>query len=141
MKKIIILLTISIFFAQFPKTYAFSSKHLDKEYMGIPFEQAINNNKPTILVFVSPKDINTIAKIYPLGKFIYNEYKEDFNFTILNSDKQINNIWLRKFLPEKLPSMYIIDAEENYYIHIDEKYYKKRLIKRILDNYKKGTLI
>lgn len=142
MKNIFLIVSLLIFLNTrcFAEEIKSPLDYLDRDYVGVPFEQALNSNKPTMLIFASSKDIGSLFQILPIGKFIYKEYKNDFNFTILNTDKIVNTVWIRTFAPAEFPALYIVDADARSYIFIDKRNYKKKALKKIIEEYKKGTL-
>lgn len=113
----------------------FSVNDIKKEYAGVPYEQTINSTKPSVLVFVTSNDILTILNLYPIIEYIYKEYKNDYNFTIINTAHDNNKELIRKFNLPRLPAIYIKGAKDKNFTFIERRYYRRKALKRILNEY------
>ena len=77
-------------------------------------------------------------KMVPIAEIIYKEFKNSYNFCIINTKKEENEYIINYFNPKKLPIMYIIDPNTMLYEYIPRKYYNKKDLKIILTNKKGG---
>lgn len=99
------------------------------------YYQALNQNLPFLLIFANPKNIVAIGKLAPIAQMVYDEFKGQYNFCIINTKIKENDDIINFFNPQKLPALYIIDTKAKTYTFIDKKYYKKRELKEILNNF------
>ena len=114
------------------------TEYLDKSYIGISYIDAFNDKIPFVLILVNPNDIFLIMKMVPIAEIIYKEFKNSYNFCIINTKKEENEYIINYFNPKKLPIMYIIDPNTMLYEYIPRKYYNKKDLKIILTNKKGG---
>lgn len=142
MKKIflILILILTPCFAQSIELPENINEYLDKSYIGMPYNQALNQDLPFLLVFANANNLVSFAKLAPIGEMVYNEFKGQYNFCVINTKKKENRDLVEFFNPKKLPALYIIDTQEQTYTLIEKKYYKKREMREILTKFKNGTL-
>lgn len=142
MKKIfitLILLSIPLLAqgAEIPKDI---DEYLDKPVIGTPYNEALRQDIPFLLIFANPKDIASAVRFFALGEMVYTEFKNQYNFCIINSNSQNNKELMTMFEYNTLPALFIIDPKGGTYTYIEKKYYKKRELREILERFKKGTL-
>ena len=111
------------------------NEYINKPYVGMEYYQALNQNLPFLLIFANPKNIVAIGKLAPIAQMVYDEFKGQYNFCIINTKIKENDDIINFFNPQKLPALYIIDTKAKTYTFIDKKYYKKRELKEILNNF------
>lgn len=142
MKKIFIILILTLIpcFAQSIELPENVSEYLDKSYIGMSYNQALKQDIPFLLVFANANNLVSFAKLAPIGEMVYNEFKGQYNFCVINTKKKENRDLVKFFNPKKLPALYIIDTQEQTYTLIEKKYYKKREMREILTKFKNGTL-
>ncbi len=142
MKKIffILILIFTPCFAQSIELPENINEYLDKSYIGMPYNQALKQDIPFLLVFANANNLVSFAKLAPIGEMVYNEFKGQYNFCVINTKKKENRDLVEFFNPKKLPALYIIDTQEQTYTLIEKKYYKKREMREILTKFKNGTL-
>ena len=138
MKKILLLIFILFLIPQ--KSLAINiNEYLNKSYIGIPYEQGLNNTLPLILVFANSKDIFSIVKMVPIGEMIYTEFKGKYNFCILNTKIEENRKLFEAFgINEKLPVLLVINTQTQTFYQINKKYYNKEDLNTILDEIYSG---
>lgn len=133
MRKVFILLLIL-----FSANCAFSedkiniNEYLNKSYIGMTYNEAINQDIPFLLVFANPNDLISIVKLAGVGQMVYKDFKGQYNFCILNTKEKENKNLLNFFNPEYLPALYIINTQTRHYIFVNKKFYNKKSIKEIL---------
>lgn len=142
MKKIFLILTLLLIpnFANCIEIPNNIDEYLNKSYIGMPYEQALEQKIPFLLIFANPNNLVSFAKLAPIGEMVYNEFKGQYNFCIINAKKRENKELVKFFNPQKLPALYIIDTQAQTYTLIEKKYYKKREMREILTRFKNGTL-
>lgn len=116
------------------------NEYLNKQYIGMPYNQALQQEIPFLLIFANPNNIISIVKLSSVGEIIYNEFKGQYNFCIINSKSKENQKLIDVFRYKNLPALFIIDTNQRTYLYIDKKYYKKQELRKILTEFKKGTL-
>lgn len=137
---------LTLIFILFP-LYAISmeipqniNEYLNKPYLGLTYLQALQKKEPFLLIFANPNDLTTIIKLSSIGEMIYNEFKEQYNFCVINVKAKENKALTKAYNVTKLPALYLIDTQNKTYIFVPEKYYKKNKLKYILTKFKNGTL-
>lgn len=116
-----------------------ADKYLQKSQVGMPYWQALEQKKPFLLVFANSNNIFAAVKFIPIAEMVYNEFKNDYNFCILNTRDEENKEFAKLFGEEKEPTLYIIDTQAKTYTYVDSKYYNKKKLRKILEAYKNGT--
>lgn len=111
------------------------NEYINKPYVGMEYYQALNQNLPFLLIFANPKNVVSIGKLAPIAQMVYNEFKGQYNFCIINTKIKKNDDIVSFFNPQKLPALYIIDTKAKTYTFIDKKYYKKRELREILTKF------
>ncbi len=111
------------------------SSYLNRAYVGLSYDKALRKNRPFLLIFASSKDVSTILKTVPLGKFIYNNFYHDFNFSILNTEKEANAKLAKLFKVEKLPALFIVDTKRMTYVTIKQEHYNNEDLETILNEF------
>jgi hypothetical protein len=136
---LIILFSINCAFAvDLPKDI---NEYLNMPYIGLTYNQAMSQELPFLLIFASPRDLPSAIRFYSIGEMVYNEFKGQYNFCVVNTKINNDTTSLEKiFNVEKEPAMFIIDTKERTYTLIDKKYYKKNELREILTRFKNGTL-
>ncbi len=115
-------------------------EYLNRPYVGMPYYQALNQKTPFLLIFANPDDLISMIKLSNIGKMVYDEYSDDFNFCIINTNIKENDTLLEYFNPKRLPALYIINTEKMTYRYVEKKYYKKHEMRKLLNLYiKNGT--
>lgn len=140
MKKIFFTLMLLIspcYCTQMPQNI---DEYLNKPYIGMSYNEALNQKVPFLLIFANPNNLISVAKLAPIGEMVYNDFKGEYNFCIINTKIKENENLMDFFNPQKLPALYIIDTQEKTYTLIEKKYYTKKSINRILTEFKNGTL-
>lgn len=115
-------------------------EYIDKPYVGMSYENALNSDLPFLLIIAKPDNAFMLTKFFPIAEMVYNDFKDEYNFCIINAKVKENDDLVYFFSPEKMPATYIIDTQNETYTYIDRKYYNKRDIKKILTKFKNGTL-
>lgn len=138
MKKFLLTLTLlliqqSVISAEIPQNI---DEYLTKSYIGMSYSQALNQKQPFLLVFANPNDLMSIARLSSVGEMVYNEFKDEYNFCLINAKTKENKALMKAFEVQKLPALYIIDTQTKTYIFVDKKYYKKRELRNILTTFK-----
>lgn len=139
MKNLILIFTI-LYLCITPQTVYSKEKESPYKNNIVPFEEAINLNKPIILAIIKEQDKNSLERISQIYKTLNKGYKNEFNFTILKYSNFEYNLWVRKFSPTCYPSLYIVNPSDYSYIYIPEDFYSKNELKKFINAYKKGTL-
>ncbi len=110
------------------------SEYLDKEYIGIPYEEALKKTKPLILVFADSRDFLSIIKMAPIAEMVYNNFNGKYNFCILNTKIKSNKKLFKAYgIDEKLPLLLVINTQTESYYLINSKYYNKTDLQEILE--------
>lgn len=115
-------------------------KYLNKPYIGMPFEKAMEGDIPFLLVMGNAGNIFLLTKFAPIGEMVYEEFKDKYNFCIINTKIEENKELIEFFNPKKQPTLYIVNPNEGNYTLIKNKYYNKRQLRKILTKYLNGTL-
>ena len=115
-------------------------EYINKPYVGMEYNYALTQDLPLLLIFASPNNITSLARLFPIAEMVYKEFKGQYNFCIINTKIEENENLIEFFSPEKLPALYIIDTNEKTYTYIPKKYYKKHEMKELLTDFKNGTL-
>lgn len=110
-------------------------EYLGKSYIGMPYEQAIEQKIPFLLIFANPNDITSIIKLLSLGKMVYDEFKGQYNFCILSTKARENKHLIKEFDVKKKPALFIIDTQNQTYTYVERKYYKQRKLREILTEF------
>ena len=142
MKKFLILLLILIgfnksFAYELPKDYI---EYINKPYVGMAYNDALDNELPFLLIFARPSNAILLTKLLPIAQMVYDDFKGQYNFCIINVKIKENYEIYKFFDPPKLPAVYIIDTQNKTYTYIEKKYYNKNDIRNILTKFKNGTL-
>ena len=114
--------------------------YLNTPYIGIPYNEALERELPFLLILARPDNAFMLTKFFPIAETVYNDFKGEYNFCIINAKIKENEEIVNFFNPEKYPATYIIDTQERTYTYIDKKYYNKKDIKKILTKFKDKTL-
>lgn len=143
MKKFLLTLTILLIqsqaiSAQIPQNI---DEYLNKPYLGMSYIEALRQEQPFLLIFANPDDLTSIAKMTGIGQMVYNEFKGQYNFCVINTKITTNKQLTQAYNVKRLPALYLINTQTKTFIFVDKKYYKKREIKRILNIFKNGTQI
>lgn len=142
MKKIltllIILLTSNLCFA-LPEGVNIK-EYLNRPYLVKSFDDALNGNKPFLLVLASSKDMGNIIKFIPVGEMVDKEFGKDFDFCIINTEMEENSMLIEFFKPKSIPALYIVDTNKDKFLYVNEKYYSKNSLRHILKKYLNGKL-
>lgn len=110
-------------------------EYLNKSYLGMSYSSALQQETPFLLIFANPNDLLSLAKLSGIGEMVYNEFRNKYNFCVINTKAQENELLYNAFAPKKLPALYIIDTQSKTYVFIDKKYYKKRELRQILTHF------
>lgn len=145
MKKIILLFILLILSLRSVKAFEIRKnfnidEYLNKPYIGMPFEDAMNKDIPFLLVMGNASNIILFTKLAPIGEMVYEEFKGKYNFCIINTKIESNSELVEFFAPKKQPALYIINPKENSFTFIKNRYYNKRQLRKILTKYLNGTL-
>ena len=103
-------------------------------YIGTEINKAVNGNLPFVLVIADPNDKTSIIKYFPIGKMVYQEFKNEYDFCILNAEAEENKEYIEFFKPEELPEVYVVNPLQNSFGKIDKKYHNTYDMRRILKN-------
>lgn len=103
-------------------------------YIGKEINSAVNGEKPFVLVIANPDDKGSIYKYFPIGKMVYTEFKDKYDFCILNANVEENREYTDFFKPEILPEVYIVNPQKNIFGRINKKYHNTSDMRRILKN-------
>lgn len=140
MKKFLLILLI-LLIPNFAKGIDISiDEYINKPYVGMEYNYALSQDLPLLLIFASPKNITSLARLLPIAEMVHKEFKGQYNYCIINTIIKDNDNLVSFFKPEKLPALYIIDTNENTYTFIQKKYYKKNEMRELLTKFKNGTL-
>ena len=139
MKKFFILLLILIF----PNfVYSFEipkDLNIHQPHFAMSVDEALNQDRPFLLVFASSYLPGTLVPFVPVGEMIYKNFENDYNFSIVNVEfPEQNREALEFFKPDNIPAVYIVDAKNNKYLYIEKRYYDSYNMKKILTKYKEG---
>lgn len=134
MKKLIISLFVifmatSLVFAVTPK-----KKEKPSDYnLGIKYEQALKNDKPSILLFYT--DWCTFCRRFmPMYESLGETYKGKYNLVMVNVEK--NQDLAAEYSVGGFPTVYIIDPKIDNRVHLDNGLYgSKYLLQKELDRY------
>ena len=144
MKKFILLLTAILTFGKvqafdIPKNINIDD-YLNKPYIGMQYEKAMQEDIPFLLVMGNSGNIFLLTKLAPIGEMVYKEFKDKYNFCIINTKSEENSELIKFFNPKRLPALYIINPKEASFTFIKNKYHNKRQLRKILTKYAEGTL-
>ena len=114
--------------------------YLDKPYVGMAYNEALTKEIPFLLVFVNPANIVYLAKFGPIGEMVYNEFKGQYNFCVINSKNKENKDLVKFFDTKNKLALYLIDPVGKTYTYVDKRYYNKRDMREILTKFKEGTV-
>ena len=115
-------------------------EYVNKPYIGMQFDEALNNELPLIVIFAKPENAFMLAKLIPIAEMVYKDFKGEYNFSIINAKIEENSNLIKFFNPPKFPALYLIDTQNYTYTYIDKKYYNKRDVKEILTKFRDGVL-
>ena len=134
MKKLL-LITLIIFCNLFLVSDAKSLKeYTQMPYVGTEITKAVNGNIPFVLIIADPNNHGAIIRYFSIGKMIYREFENKYDFCILNADSEENREYIEFFKPETLPEVYIVVPEKNAFGKVDKKYHNSNDMRRILRN-------
>ena len=146
MKKIILTLFIllmanSCFALTLPKDFDLD-EFLNRPYYGKSFEDAVNRQKPFLLVMGNTKYAHSMVRFVPIGEMVDKEFGQDFNFCIINTKMPENDELVQYFNPPnpKQPALYIVDTQKNMFVYVQKKYYNKYSLRKVLKKYLNGEL-
>lgn len=140
MKKIFLLLCLCFFTSCQPCFSINFAEYSNKPYVGMAYTEALEQELPLLLIFAEPDNIIFLARLMPLVNMVYNEYKGQYNFCIINTSIKENKELTDFFAPKNLPALYLIDTKNRTYTFINKKYYNKSALRKILTKFKNGTL-
>ena len=103
-------------------------------YVGTEITKAVNGNIPFVLIIADPNNHGAIIRYFSIGKMIYREFENKYDFCILNADSEENREYIEFFKPETLPEVYIVVPEKNAFGKVDKKYHNSNDMRRILRN-------
>lgn len=140
MKKIFFTIFLSFFMLTSQANATNFWEYAQKPYVGMAYSEALSQELPFLLIFAEPKNIVVLSKLMPLVEMVYNDFKGQYNFCIINTSIEENDELVKFFNPKKLPALYLIDTHKRTYTLIEKKYYNKHALKNILTKFKNGTL-
>ena len=114
--------------------------YLNKPYIGMSYEQALDKEIPFLLIFANPKDIYTAIRLAPIGEMVYEDFNGKYNFCIINIKKKENKNLIKFYSPQRYPALYIIDTQNKTYTNIEKRYFRKNALRKILTKFLDGTL-
>jgi hypothetical protein len=140
MKKILLILALLFapaFAAEEKPTYPISPEQFEeywaKYYVGMSYHEALQSNRPLILIFADNTDLFAMFKKAPLGDIIFKQFDGKYNCTVINVKWGIKNkrdMYLHKkdnpdyvfytrladeFHIDKYPAMFLVDPKERTY--------------------------
>ena len=134
MKKLF-LITLIIFCNLFLVSDAKSLKeYTQMPYVGTEITKAVNGDLPFVLIIADPDNRSAIFRYFSIGKMIYKEFENKYDFCILNADSEENREYIEFFKPETLPEVYVVVPEKNAFGKVDKKYHNSNDMRRILRN-------
>ena len=140
MKKIFFLICITFLLTCQQANSENISDYINKPYAGMAYSVALKQDIPFLLIFAEPSNAIVLFRLMPLVNMVYNNYKGQYNFCIINTSIEENNELVNYFAPKKLPALYLIDTKNMTYTLIESKYYNKNALNKILKGFKKETL-
>ncbi len=140
MKKIFFTILIFFFMFNLQANATTLWEYTKKPYVGMAYSEALNQELPFLLIFAEPKNIVVLSKLMPLVEMVYNDFKGQYNFCIINTSIEENDELVKFFAPKNLPTLYLIDTNNRTYTLIEKRYYNKHALKNILTRFKNGTL-
>lgn len=139
MKKLILItliLIINLFTFSSAKTL---SDYKKMPYIGTELTKAVNGQLPFVLIIADPNNHFAIIRYYSIGKMVYREFENKYDFCILNANIQENQEYIEFFKAKDLPAIYIVTPKQNTFARIDKKYHNTNDIRRILNNVLEST--
>ena len=134
MKKLL-LITLIILCNLFLVSDAKSLKeYTQMPYVGTEITKAVNGNIPFVLIIADPNNHGAIIRYFSIGKMIYREFENKYDFCILNANSEENREYIEFFKPDTLPEVYIVVPEKNAFGKVDKKYHNSNDMRRILRN-------
>lgn len=115
-------------------------EYTKKPFLGMEYSYALRQNIPFLLIFADPNDVFSLLRLSKIGEMVYQEYKGEYNFCVVNANIKENEPLIEYYNPQKLPAVYIINTEKMTYRLVEKKYYSKNEMRKLLDSYiKKET--
>ncbi len=129
-----------------------------KYYAGMNYHQALQSDRPLILIFADSPDVFAMFKRAPLGDIIFKQFDGKYNCTIINVqygikgrfDKYVrkkhnpeyilNTKLAEEFFVDKYPAMFLVDPKERTYQPVDIKDITEEKLPTILYDYLEKTL-
>lgn len=134
MKKLL-LITLIILCNLFLVSDAKSLKeYTQMPYVGTEITKAVNGDLPFVLIIADPNNHGAIIRYFSIGKMIYREFENKYDFCILNANSEENREYIEFFKPDTLPEVYIVVPEKNAFGKVDKKYHNSNDMRRILRN-------
>ncbi len=136
-----------------PITYTQFEEYWAKYYVGMTYGQALEENRPFILIFAAPEDIFAIFKQLPLGDMIFKEFDGKYNCVVINLEygvkgrmdkylhKKDNEEYLfntkiaESFHVDKTPAMFLIDPKERTQQPVELNDLSEEKLREILNEY------
>ena len=142
MKKILILI---ITFLMASSSYAIElpdniSEYTTRPYLGMSFDDAVKSELPFLLVIASSANLPSVVRFAPVGEMVYKEFKDSYNFCIINAKIEENENLIQFFKPKSLPAVYLIDGKKGKYCLVHKKYYNKTHMRKFLNLYLEGKV-
>ena len=128
---IILILFCNLFLASDAKSL---KEYTQMSYVGTEITKAVNGNIPFVLIIADPNDKSAIFRYFSIGKMIYKEFENKYDFCILNADSAENQEYIDFFNVRELPEVYIVDPRQNTFAHVNKKYHNSNDMRRILRN-------
>lgn len=134
MKKFLLIVLLLFFPFNFTVSAKSLSEYTQMPYVGTEINKAVNGNLPFVLIIADPNNHGAIIRYFSIGKMIYREFKNKYDFCILNADSEENKEYIEFFKPETLPEVYIVIPQQNSFGKVDKKYHNTNDMHRILKN-------
>lgn len=139
MKKFIVILFLLLITNS---CYAFNGnieQYINQPYIGIPYEKALQQELPFILMFVNPNQLVYFPKYLNIGEMVYNEFNGQYNFCIINAKKKENKPLINAYNIKKYPVLILVNTQRQTYITVDKKDFNKKELRKILVDFKNRT--
>ena len=134
MKKIFIITLITLLNLFAISNAKSLSEYSKMPYVGTEITKATNGEIPFVLIIADPNNHGAIIRYFSIGKMIYREFENKYDFCILNANSEENKEYLEFFKPEVLPEVYIVDPQKSTYAKVSKNYHNTTDMRRILNN-------
>ena len=114
-------------------------EYINKPYIGMQYEQALQEDLPFILMFANPNNVIYLPKYFSIGEMVYNEFKGQYNFCIINTKIKQNKYLTEGFNVKKQPAVFLINTQRQTFIKVDRKNFNKKDLREILIEFKNRT--